>query len=398
MRWWWLILLLGCGDETIAPLLDASLVDAGPCQPVLGEPELGLELVAEGFEKPVGAVALPGDPRVFVVEQHTARIRVVENGAIRAEPFVDLQGNVAKAMEQGLLALAFHPRFAENRRFFLSVVRPDQTLVVEEWRASAGEPLVAEAREKTLFEIPQDTSAFHYGGHIAFGPDGMLYLGRGDGGPQRDPEGHTQDMTLLFGKFLRVDVDREDPGLPYAIPADNPFADEDGVRGEIYVYGVRNPWAWSIDPATGHLYFGDVGFNRWEEINVIPWGQAGTNYGWPIVTGTECEVPGCDASGTIPPLLAYPWATLERCAAIGGHVYRGCRMPGYHGRYFYSDFCATWLRSFTWSALSPENVTVVDHAGVSGQLYLLSAIGLDGQGELLLLDWEEGKLYRVVPT
>jgi glucose/arabinose dehydrogenase len=323
---------------------------------------------------------------------------VVEDGQLRALPFLDLGGNVASSMEQGLLSLAFHPRFADNRRFFVSYVRRDAALVVEEWRASPDEPLRAEGREKTIFEIPQDTSAFHYGGQIGFGPDGMLYLGRGDGGPQRDPEGHTQDLTLLFGKFLRVDVDREDAGLPYAIPADNPFVGRADARGEIYVWGVRNPWSWSIDPATGHLYFGDVGFNRWEEINVIPAGGAGRNYGWPIVTGSECEVEGCDQTGLVAPLVTYPWATLERCAAIGGHVYRGCRMPGHHGRYFYSDFCATWLRSFRWSALDDQPVTVTDHAGVSGLLYNVSSLGLDGQGELLLVDWEDGKLYRVVPA
>jgi glucose/arabinose dehydrogenase len=397
--------LAACGDER-APIV--VVADAGPppidggttraCEPVLGEPELDLELVASGFDKPVHVITPPGDARLFVLEQHAGRVRIVADGSVLPTPFLDIGDEVAKAMEQGLLSLAFHPRFAENRRFYLTYTRvDDDALVLEEWQVSSTDPDRADpSTRRQVLAIPQGTN-FHHAGRVAFGPDGYLYLGHGDGGPQHDPDGHTQDMTLLLGKFLRIDVDGRDGDLGYAIPADNPFVDVAGARPEIYALGVRNPWGWSIDPATGNLYFGDVGLAQFEEIDVLPAGAGGQNFGWPVLMGNACQTPGCDPTPYTPPVYSYAYANLQLCAVIGGHVYRGCRMPGYHGRYFFGDFCAGFLRSFRWSALDSDPVQVTEHTSLAGRIDSLSGIGLDANGELLLLDYDQGTIQRVVP-
>jgi hypothetical protein len=395
-------LIAACGDNLPAPppadIAPLPPVDAGLCTPVIGEPELALELVAGGFEKPVYAGAPAGDSRIFVIEHHRGRAHVIENGVVRDTPLLDLESEITRSSEAGLLTLAFHPRFADNATFYVTFTMPGNVLALEEWKIDPSDPNRGDpASRRRILEIPQTTN-FHFGGRAAFGPDGYLYLGHGDGGPQRDPEGNAQDLGKLLGKFLRIDVDRRDAGLEYAIPADNPFVDVPGARGEIWAYGVRNPWGFAIDPATGHLYFGDVGLAKWEEIDVIPASAPGQNYGWPIITGDECETPGCDKTGLVLPLVAMRYVAQQMCATVGGAVYRGCRMPGHHGRFFYSDFCASFVHSFRWSELAPTSVVVTEHASISNAVPFISAIGTDGFGELLVVDWDDGKIHRVVPV
>ncbi len=396
----------GCGDNN-RPASDAapddadlSEFDAGTtCQVVVGEPELAYELVAQGFNKPVAVVAYPEREMILVLEQHTGKVRIVEGGEVLGTDFLDIGDELAKAFEQGLLSLAFHPKFSENQKFFLTHTRkPDDALVLEEWTVSI-DPRSADRssrREVLVIDEPRD---FHNGGHIAFGPDGYLYMGLGDGGPQNDPDGNTQDLSKLLGKFIRIDVNTQEGALPYGIPEDNPFLNVPGARPEIWIVGVRNPWAWSIDPATGHLYFGDVGFATWEEVNVVPSGTGpGKNYGWPIVLGFECREAGCDTSPFVPPLVAYSYISQQRCAVVGGYVYRGCRMPGHHGRYFYSDFCEANLNSLRYSALDGTVSSEFQHETLNDDLVQVSSFGIDHEGEILVLDWDDGQLFRIVPA
>jgi glucose/arabinose dehydrogenase len=395
-------LVASCGDNRAAPPQADSPplppLDADVCAPVIGEPDLALDLVAGGFDKPVYAGAPAGDSRIFVIEHHTGLAKIIENGVVRSIPFLDLGNEISRSTEAGLLTLAFHPRFTDNATFYVTYTRPPNELVLEEWKVDPGDPNRGDpTTRREILAISQST-AIHAGGRVAFGPDGYLYLGHGDGGPQHDPEGNAQDLGKLLGKFLRIDVDRRDPGLEYAIPSDNPFVDVPGVRGEIWAYGVRNPWGFAIDPATGHLFFGDVGLARWEEIDVIPSSAPGGNYGWPIVMGPECEIPGCDKTGLTPPLVAIAYGGSNLCATVGGAVYRGCRMPGHHGRFFYSDFCASFIHSIRWSELSPMSVVRVEHPSISNIVPFISAIGIDGHGELLIVDWDAGQIHRVVPA
>jgi glucose/arabinose dehydrogenase len=389
--------------------VDAAPGDAlGPdaigaaCVPVLGEPELDLELVASGFDKPVSVSVAPHDPRLFMLEQHTGRVKIVDGGQVLDEPFLDIGGEVARANEQGLLSLAFHPRYDENHRFFIAYTRAsDDWLVIEEWQVAAENPDRADASTRKIILAIEQSTNFHHSGRAAFGPDGYLYIGHGDGGPQHDPMHHAQDMSLLLGKFLRIDVDSSENGLPYGIPPTNPFVHTPGARPEILALGVRNPWGWSFDAATGHIYFGDVGLAQFEEINVLPAGTSGQNFGWPMFMGNACQpdqTDSCDTTGLTPPLYQYAYSAQNLCAVVGGQVYRGCKMPGHHGRYFFGDFCAGFVRSFRWSALDPTApLAVTEHAAISGRLEFLSGIGLDANGELLLLDHDGGTIQRVVP-
>lgn len=385
-----------CGDNLRArpdagPLGD---LDAGLCEPVFGEPELGLELVASGLAHPVGLASPPGDPRLFVIEQTSGRVRIIAPGDVLLDsPFLDISDVTAGGYEQGILTIAFHPRYDENGRFFLSYARGgDDALVVEEWLVDGPDPDHADpSSRRVLLEVPH-TKPYHYGSMLAFGADGLLYVSVGDGGPQRDPEGHGRDLTSLRGKLLRIDIDRRDGDLGYAIPDDNPFVDDADQRGEIWASGLRNPWRFSIDPASQHIFIGDVGFDSAEEIDVIPAGVGGLDFGWAVLEGTECMDPGdCDATDLVPP--AYLYSHAVGCAVVGGPVYRGCKMPGHHGKLFFGDFCEGWVRSLVYSG--GEIGFVTEHPGV--QVMNVSAIGTDAAGELYITDFDVGEISRVVP-
>ncbi|MDX1661985.1 MAG: PQQ-dependent sugar dehydrogenase, partial [Gemmatimonadota bacterium] len=231
----------------------------------------------------------------------------------------------------------------------------------------------------------------HNGGLVAFGPDGMLYVGLGDGGSGGDPGENGQDRSTLLGTLLRIDVDG---GEPYAIPADNPFVDDPDARGEIWAWGLRNPWRFAFDRSTGDLYIADVGQNRFEEVNTVSGAGKGLNYGWDVVEGDACFEPrdGCDRTGLTPPVLVYDHA--DGCSVTGGHVYRGEAIPSLRGVYFYSDFCSGFVRSFrfsggeavdrrTWPELEPPDRAV-------------SSFGEDAAGELYLAT-SGGSVYKVVP-
>jgi glucose/arabinose dehydrogenase len=236
--------------------------------------------------------------------------------------------------------------------------------------------------------------ANHNGGGLAFGRDGMLYIGLGDGGSGGDPLRHGQNLDSHLGKMLRVDVDR---GNPYSIPSDNPFVATAGARGEIWALGLRNPWRFAFDRTTGDLFIADVGQGEWEEIDVgVGTRRGGENYGWNVTEGTHCFSPpsGCNTAGLTLPVLEYDHS--HGCSVTGGVVYRGCRLPGYQGTYFYSDYCSAFVRSFRLEggrATDPRDFTVA----LGRNLDSPTSFGLDADGEAYIVD-QDGEIYRIVPA
>jgi len=290
--------------------------------------------IASGLNQPVYLTnAHDGTNRRFVVEQ-PGRVSVMQPGSSLRSIFLDITSRVLSGGERGLLGLAFHPQFASNRRFFVDYTRrPDGATVIAEYSVSTSNPNVALTSETVLLLIAQPYEN-HNGGMIEFGPDGYLYIGMGDGGSGNDPQNRAQNPNELLGKILRIDVDR---GVP---PPTNPYADGSGGRREIYAVGLRNPWRFSFDRATGQLYVGDVGQDEREEVDIV---TAGGNYGWRVFEGTRCTNLGpasCSAPGFIPPIAEYDHSTNGRCSIIGGYVYRGAQQSLPYGAYVYGDYCS----------------------------------------------------------
>jgi glucose/arabinose dehydrogenase len=348
-------------------------------------------VVASGLDRPLDLQSPPGDrQRLFVVEQG-GLIRVVRSGALLASPFLDLSAKVRRnGNAQGLLGLAFHPGYAQNGRFFVTYTDIARDLHVAEFHASPSADQAEPGSERRMLSFPDP--AAHHGGGLAFGRDGFLYTGMGYGGLPGDPAGNAQNGRSLLGKMLRIDVDR---GSPYAIPPDNPFLGRSDVRGEIWAFGLRNPWRWALDPATGDLYVADVGENRRDEIDVgLASNRGGENYGWSVMEGSLCFDPpsSCNANGLTLPVLDFP----DGCAVVGGPVYRGCRMPGYQGTYFYGDYCGSFIRSFRLSGgAATEPRDWEDQIGRN--VDLLSSFGVDADGEMYLVD-HTGEVFRIVPA
>jgi glucose/arabinose dehydrogenase len=381
--------------DTVSP--GPSAPGSGSTNPPLpsGPDALALERVADGLEAPVGiANAGDGSGQVFVLEQ-AGRVRVIEaNGELRAEPFVDLRGRIVSGGERGLLGIAFHPDYARNGRLFVHYSRAgDGATVVSELRAT-GDGRTANPGSERILLTQAQPFANHNGGQLAFGPDGYLYLGLGDGGASGDPFDNAQNTEVLLGKILRLDVDGAPDGdRGYAIPPDNPFAPQ-GVRPgagrpEIWAYGLRNPWQFSFDAASGDLYIADVGQDEWEEVNRQPSdSRGGENYGWDVMEGRHCFVrQDCDQAGYVKPIAEYSHA--RGCSVTGGHVYRGTRQPELQGVYVFGDYCRGLV--FT---LQVDEGTITPKVVLESGLGI-SAFGTDEDGEIYVAGIE-GTVHRVV--
>jgi glucose/arabinose dehydrogenase len=347
-----------------------------------------LQEVARGLEQPVQVAAAPGDrSRVFVVER-PGRILVVHGDRLLPQPFLDITDRVASGAERGLLSVAFHPRYAENGYLYVKYTDAEGHTRVERYRASpAGADRVDPASAHPVLRVEQPFAARN-GGLVAFGPDGMLYVGMGDGGGRGDPHGHGRDPGTLLGALLRIDVDGGDP---YAIPPDNPFA-RGGGRPEVWATGLRHPWRFSFDREAGLLYLADVGAER-QEVNVVPLTAAGLDYGWSAVDGSECLLAdeACPPGEVVLPALEYGAET--GCAVRGGYVYRGRAMPSLRGTYFYSDRCQGWLKSFRYD----ESGEVVERlAWPVGSLGNVSSFGEDANGELYVTTYG-GRVLQFIP-
>lgn len=364
-------------------------------------PQISLSSYASGFSFPVHiAHAGDGTGRLFVVELG-GRIKIVKDGVVQATPFLDIVGR--PGCSQGLLSVAFPPDFATKRHFYVNYT--DQTtcaLVVSRFTVGAN-PDIADANSEqrilTIDNVYSGTAIFHSGGELAFGPDGYLYFGIGDGDTGADPGdlgNYAQNLNSLRGKILRLDVETGNP-TTYTIPATNPFAAGGGLP-EIWAVGVRNPFRSSFDRLSGEYYIADVGQNAFEEVNVQPPGVGGLNYGWPIMEGFNCHSPstGCNQAGLTLPVAGYVNArSVSDCSITGGRVYRGSAYPRMNGVYFYGDYCSgnIWgLRKTnnTWQSTQLRSAAVSSEGIVS--------FGEDEGGNVYVTDRVLGVVYKIADS
>jgi glucose/arabinose dehydrogenase len=349
-------------------------------------PAITLTPVVSGFTKPV-AIANAGDGsnRLFVVEQ-AGRVRLIVGGVLQATPFLDISTKVSSGSERGLLGLAFPPGYAAKGYFYVYYTDTNGAITLARYSVGANPDVADPNSGQVLLSVPHARTN-HNGGQLAFGPDGYLYLGLGDGGGAGDPDANGQNTNTLLGKILRLDV--ESGVTPYAIPAGNPFA-SGGGKGEIWAYGLRNPWRFSFDRQTHDLYIADVGQNLWEEVDVQPGGAAGgANYGWNIMEGLHCyNATSCNTAGLTLPVTEYDHSL--GCAVIGGYVYRGSAQPGLAGLYFYADECQGRIWGLQKAGGGWESHPLL-RAAINP-----STFGEDEAGEIYLADYSGGTLYRLV--
>lgn len=373
----------------ILPML--LLLSATPEAAASPPPPVSLREVASGLSLPLEiAHAGDGSGRLFIVEQGGA-IRIVSNGAVLPAPFLDISSRVLAGPERGLLGVAFHPQYASNRRFFVFYTRvPDGALQLSSFVASAANGDVADpASELSVFTIPHPAE-HHNGGRIAFGPDGYLYASLGDGDSAPDVNMTAQDLTSLLGKVLRLDVSGT---AGYSIPPDNPvYAGTPGARREIWAYGLRNPWKFSFDRGTGDLYIGDVGQRAREEVDHMPQGSAGLNFGWPVFEGSACFSPpsGCTLASHTPPILEYGRELGN--AVTGGYVYRGARSEALRGYYVYGDVYSNRVWAARRQAGTWTSFVLIEPPSVLGGA---TSFGEDENGELYVTSFADGRIYAL---
>jgi len=353
-----------------------------------GRGGLAVQEVADGLTAPLYVTAPTGDARLFIVEQ-PGMVRIVEKGRLLDRPFLDISSRLRFGGERGLLSLAFHPNYARNGYFFVNYSeKVNGATRIERYRVSDDPNRADPASAQLILRVEQPYSN-HNGGHILFGRDGMLYIAMGDGGAGGDPKGSGQDRTTLLGALLRIDINR---GVPYAIPPDNPFVGDAGGRDEIWAWGLRNPWRIAFDFETGLLYVADVGQDDWEEVTIAPASDAGLNHGWNIMEGNHCFLePDCDATGLTAP--AYEFSHDDGCSITGGLVYRGQAMPALQGQYFFSDYCAGFLRSLRYA--SGAVAETIEWA--AGDLGRVTSFGEDAAGELYITN-SGGQVLKLVPA
>lgn len=347
--------------------------------------------VATGLSFPLYLTSPPGDlSRLFIVEK-AGMIRIVKDGTLLPAPFLDISDQVASVGEQGLLGLAFDPDYGITGQFLVHYTDLAGDTRLSYFRVSTDPDVADGASEQMVLSADQPFDN-HNGGQVTFGPDGFLYLGLGDGGSSGDPGGRGQDLSDLLGSILRIDVRS---AAPYAIPSDNPFLGVTDARPEVWSYGLRNPWRFSFDRATGDLYIGDVGEQRFEEINVAPPGDGagrGVNYGWNRMEGAHCfGGEGCDRTGLALPALEY--GHNEGCSVTGGYVYRGSAVPALQGQYFFADVCQGWVRSFRYAAGTATELTEWPALSTGSSIV---SFGEDAVGELYLLE-AGGRVLKIVP-
>ena len=335
-----------------------------------------------------------GTNRLFLVLQ-PGRILVFPNDKNVSNPevFLDIQNLVSDVgEEEGLLGLAFDPEYATNGLFYVyyTAANPRRS-VVARFSAHLDSPNRADPdSQRVILEVGQPFPN-HNGGNILFGPDGYLYIGLGDGGGAGDPQGNGQNRGTLRGSVLRIDPSTRGKDRNYSIPPDNPFVGATGFREEIFAYGLRNPWRFSFDRQTGRLWAGDVGQDSFEEVDII---LPGRNYGWNIMEGLHCYPPrvsGCDQRGMEPPVTEYS-LTQGNCAIIGGYVYRGTRLLPLYGAYIYGDYCSCRI----W-ALFYDGGRVMENVLLLDSTHKLSSFGEDQAGEMYVLSFDDGRIYRLKP-
>ena len=369
--------------------------------------DLHLTLISSDHKKPIYLTSIEGaSDRLFIVEQ-AGLIKVLENGVLNL--FLNIKDRVHQSKmpgdERGLLGMALHPNFSINGQFYVNYVDRGGDSIISCFKSDKNGKQVDLLSEKIILKVNQPYSN-HNGGQLAFGPDGMLYIGLGDGGYAGDPKLNGQNLETLLGKILRLNVDGSDA---YLVPKDNPFINDDNNKKEIFCYGLRNPWRFSFDRDNGDLYIGDVGQSSWEEINYLTYENAfGSNLGWNVMEGSYCYSidKDCDKNNFVFPIFEYPnnanyvktligWDqnNVQGCSVTGGYVYRGKMLSGIYGQYFFGDYCTGKI----WS-IEVINGKLVAHnewnlKGLEEDLYL-SSFGEDGQGEIYMIN-HTGNIYKV---
>ena len=354
-----------------------ACVDSGP-DSAIGE--IQLKKIVSGITSPVFLTHAGNGSKLLYVVSQKGTIYILQGNKILKKPFLKINEKVSFGGEMGLLGLAFHPKFKENRRFFVNYTSSIGGLhtVIAEFKAT-NSFRADKNSQRILLKVNQPYSN-HNGGCIMFGPDGYLYVGMGDGGSANDPENRAQNLKRLLGKFLRIDVDKREGNLRYGIPKDNPFININGARPEIWAYGMRNPWRFSFDIKTGRLYAGDVGQDTREEIDIV---ERGKNYGWRIMEGRICTPgvnPQCDTSGLTLPIIDY--GREDGFTVIGGYVYIGNQIPELCGVYIYGDYGSgnIWGLRFDGEKVT-KNKLLIKSSGFN-----ISSFGEDEDGEIYVVD------------
>ena len=364
-----------------------------------GALELTTELVAEGLSDPLFVTSPPGDmERLFVLEQNTARIKIIKNGEVLPTPFLDIGSLTSKGGERGLLGLAFHPKYSENGFFYVNYTDNNGDTVIARYTVSDNPDIAAPDSVLLIGHVKQPFSN-HNGGMLAFGPnDGYLYIGMGDGGAGNDPGNRAQNGLDPLGKIHRIDVDN---GMPFTVPQDNPFVNDPNVLDSVWALGLRNPWRFTFDSKTGDMYIGDVGQNSVEEIS---WqsgkSKGGENYGWRCMEGSRCTgLSGCMCNSEKLTNHIHQYTHKKgKCSITGGYVYRGSDIPELQGTYFFGDFCTGNIWSFKWDGekitelkdrtdeLKPQNS--------DKSINNITSFGQDARGEIYIVDMD-GDIYRI---
>lgn len=384
-----------------------SFSNESPAQ--LDWPSINYQLVESGFNDPVH-IANAGDDsgRLFIVEQ-VGRVRIIQSGTVLPQAFLNITNRVLSGGEEGLLSIAFPPNYENNGYFYVYYTNLAGNNQVSRFRVTSNPDQADPNSEQLVILFNHPNYSNHNGGQLAFGPDGYLYIGTGDGGGGGDPDENAQDLGSLLGKILRIDVGGQVPSITgpyqfflpligtnmasplYTIPDDNPFLGIAGARGEIWAYGLRNPWRFSFDRATGDLFTADVGQNSYEEVNYQPGTSVGgENYGWDIMEGNHCFEPpnNCDKDGLVMPITEYDHSL--GFAVTGGFVYRGSSYPGMQGFYLFADYYSGRI----WGLNYHQNVW--ERQELDNTDYSISTFGEDESGELYLADHTGGRIFHVI--
>jgi glucose/arabinose dehydrogenase len=349
----------------------------------LGQPKLVLKLIAAGLDQPL-AITNTGDERLFVTLQ-PGQIVIVG----RSTPFLDIHSLVSCCNERGLLSVAFHPHYLQNGFFYVDYTNLNGDTVIARYAVSPSDPNRASPSSALILMTIAQPYANHNGGQLQFGPDGYLYIGMGDGGSGGDPQNRAQNLNSLLGKILRIDVNS---ASPYAVPATNPFTSNPAARGEIWAYGMRNPWRFSFDRRTGDLWIADVGQDKYEEVDWQPAASSGgENYGWRFMEGLHCFNPGsnCPTAGLTMPVIEYTHDN-SNCSITGGYRYRGERYPRMIGMYIYGDYCT----GIIWGATPQRDGSVTTQLLLDTTMQI-SSFGEDVNGELYVADIKGGAVYQL---
>ena len=378
-------LLAGCGGVSHSSSSGPSPTPTPTLIPVT------TQVLATGFTQPLDLESPPDNSgRLFVVEKG-GTVRILQNGTVLPQPFLNISAKVVTQVEEGLLGITFHPNFQTNGKFYVNYVRSSGgqiQSVISEFTASPANANQADpATERILLTVNQ-TGNFpnHKAGQLAFGNDGFLYFGLGDGGSEGDPLGNGQNTQTLLGKMLRIDVNSTSPGKQYGIPADNPFVAGGGLP-EIYAVGFRNPWRFSFDRPSGRLFVADVGGDRFEEVDIV---QKGANYGWNTMEGDHCFNPpaNCNMAGLSLPIVEIPHPDAE--AVMGGFVYHGTALAGMQGVYIFGDLNGK-IRALVENPANTFTLSTLMNTGFN-----ISSFGQDSAGELYVTDIANGRVLKIV--